>query len=145
MTGTAPLGYWLRLVDRLIEDMFESTLGEHGVTRTQWQLMNALGDGAADRPALERAIAPFTARTADTEDGTVADLLDELVESDWLAIEAETFRLTDTGSDALTRLTVIVTAQRDRMTEGVSEDDYAVTLASLERMARNLGWEPTDD
>lgn len=145
MTGTAPLGYWLRLVDRLIEDMFESTLGEHGVTRTQWQLMNALGDGAADRGALERSIAPFTARTADAEDGTVADLLDELVESDWLVVDADTFRLTDTGSDALSRLTVIVSAQRDRMTDGVSADDYAVTLASLEHMARNLGWAPTEE
>lgn len=142
MTGTPSLGYWLRLVDRLIEDMFENTLGEHGVTRTQWQLMNVLGEGARDRSALESAIAPFTARGSSPDDGSVAELLDELVESEWLVVRTTHFHLTDAGTDALGRLTTIVEAQRERMTEGLAPDDYATTLASLETMARNLGWVP---
>ena len=42
MTTVRPIGFWLKLVDRLIDDGFARTLEEHGVTRRQWQLLNVL-------------------------------------------------------------------------------------------------------
>ena len=47
MADQRPIGYWLRLVDGLIDDQFAGTLDEHGVTRMQWQLLNVLARGQA--------------------------------------------------------------------------------------------------
>ena len=33
MNATRPLGFWLKLVDSLIDEQFAATLEEHGVTR----------------------------------------------------------------------------------------------------------------
>jgi len=33
MTDQRPIGFWLKLVDRLIDERFALTLEEHGVTR----------------------------------------------------------------------------------------------------------------
>ena len=38
MENQRPIGFWLKLVDSLIDEQFASTLEEHGVTRRQWQL-----------------------------------------------------------------------------------------------------------
>ena len=32
----------------------------------------------------------------------------------------------------------------DALADGISPEDYATTLATLETMARNLGWEPRE-
>jgi hypothetical protein len=36
-------------------------------------------------------------------------------------------------------------ALADRSREGVSDEDYATTMATLEKMARNLGWQDGDE
>ena len=35
-----------------------------------------------------------------------------------------------------------VTQFRTRVADGISAEEYGTTLATLERMARNLGWSP---
>jgi hypothetical protein len=37
-----PIGYWLKHLDRLIEDTFERTLSMEGLTRRHWQVLNTL-------------------------------------------------------------------------------------------------------
>ena len=137
MTSERPIGFWLRLVDRLIDERFASLLEEHGVTRRQWQLLNVLQRSDASAAELDEAVAPFL-----TEEGEAsADSLGELVESGWVARESEDrFTLTELGREAFGRLAEVVNATRDLVAEGVDETDYATTLATLERMARNLGW-----
>lgn len=137
MTSERPIGFWLRLVDRLIDERFASILEEHGVTRRQWQLLGVLRRSPASAAELDEAVAPFL-----TEEGeTSSDSLGELVESGWVAREGEArFVLTELGQDAFGRLADVVDATRELVAEGVAEEDYATTLATLERMARNFGW-----
>jgi len=143
----------------MIDEQFESTLDEHGVTRRQWQLLNVLSREGATARQLDDAVAPFLAASPVTgeadsmnvspeSDGTgpagpaesSQDHLVELIESAWVVARGESFELTDRGSTAFAKLAEVVGAQRSLMAEGVSGEEYTQTVAVLERMARNLGW-----
>jgi hypothetical protein len=134
MAPPRPIGFWLKLVDRLIDESFDSLLEEHGVTRRQWQLLNVLQRGPSTLEQLDSAVAPFLREEAGESS---AEHLEELVGSGWVA---PGYSLTDAGATALEGLGHAVDELRSRMTEGVGEDEYAATLRVLERMARNLGW-----
>lgn len=132
-----PIGYWLKLVDQLIDKQFSAALDEHGVTRRQWQLLNVLSQGDATMEQLDAAVAPFLNPDADE---TSAEHLAELVDSAWVAKNGARYFLTEQGSAAFARLAEVVARNRDTVSEGVADGDYQTTLAVLERMARNLGW-----
>ena len=135
MTDQRPIGYWLKLVDRLIDERFDGTLDEHGVTRRQWQVLNVLGRGPATRDELQDALAPFPGA-----EGGAAGEIDELVESEWVAASPSGFALTPRGDLAFERISEVVAGIRADLSEGLSDEDYDATLRSLERMSRNLGW-----
>jgi hypothetical protein len=137
MADQRPIGFWLKLVDGLIEDQFARTLEEHGVTRRQWQLLNVLARGEATVPQLDAALAPFLSAA---EEETSLDHLTELIESAWVDATPTGYELTDRGRGALERLSTVVGEQRSLMTAELTEADYVTTTATLERMARNLGW-----
>lgn len=132
-----PIGFWLRTVDQLIDQRFDAIIEEHGVTRRQWQLLGVIAAGRATVAELDRAIAPFI----DADAGESAlEQLDELVESDWVAVSDEHYELTERGHKAFARLTEVVDSLRGSLAEGLTESEYLTTVASLERMARNLGF-----
>src|SRR3954466_1272181 len=54
-----PVGFWLKLVDRLFDERFRQTLGAGHLTRRHWQLLNVLARGPAPESALDDALAPF--------------------------------------------------------------------------------------
>jgi len=136
MADQRPIGYWLKLVDGLINDQFARTLDEHGVTRMQWQLMNVLARGQASVEMLDAAVKAFLAPVGET----TLDHLTELIESAWVAATPTGYELTERGRGALDRLTGVVAEQRTLMSAGISEDEYLTTIGTLEHMARNLGW-----
>lgn len=137
MAPQRPIGFWLRLVDDLINEQFDSTLEEHGVTRRQWQLLNVLRDGAASRPELDQAVAPFLDSGSQE---TSTEHLEELLESEWVVIDGESYQLTELGNTSFVRLSEVVTRSREQVTQGVAPKEYDKTLEVLEKMARNLGW-----
>jgi hypothetical protein len=136
MADQRPIGYWLRLVDGLIDDQFARTLDEHGVTRMQWQLMNVLARSQASVEMLDAAVKPYLVAGGET----TLDHLTELIESAWVDATPTGYELTERGHGALDRLTNVVSGQRTAMAAGVSEDEYLTTTRTLEQMARNLGW-----
>ena len=138
MAATRPIGYWLKLVDRLIDERFDETLEEHGVPRRQWQLLGALSRQDATLEQLNTEIAPFL--DADTEESSASHLA-ELMESGWVTLDGDTYAISEQGRVAYDRLSTVVQSIRDAVADGFDEDEYATTLNALERMARNLGWE----
>ncbi|MBC7725167.1 MAG: MarR family transcriptional regulator [Burkholderiaceae bacterium] len=136
MADERPIGFWLKLVDRLIDEAFDKTLDEHGVTRRQWQVLTLLGRGPATREELDGALAPFVREGVES----TASQTDELVESEWVAATDSGFVLTPMGQLSFERLSEVVSGIRARLSAGLSEDDYEATVRSLERMSRNLGW-----
>ena len=137
MTDQRPIGFWLKLVDRMIDERFASTLEEHGVTRRQWQLLTVLSRGGATVDQLDTAVAPFLSNV-DNESST--EHLGELIESGWVTSTETGLQITDRGLTAYTRLAEVVEANREIATEGISTEDYNTMVATLERVARNLGW-----
>jgi hypothetical protein len=157
MATPRPVGYWLKLVDRMIDEQFASTLEEHGVTRRQWQLLSVLSQGPATVEQLDAAVAPFLSvaelRDADTATDSATDPdrtdvasessaahLTELIDSAWVDATPTGYELTERGRGAFSRLSDVVAAQRTLATEGITQQQYDDTLAALERIARNLGW-----
>ncbi len=137
MTSPRPIGFWLKLVDRLIDEQFATTLEEHGVTRRQWQLLNVLAGGPSTVAQLDAAVAPFL--RADDHESSVEHLT-ELIDSAWVDATPTGYELTERGLGAFERLQEVVATQRTLATEGVTAQEYEQTLAVLERVARNLGW-----
>jgi DNA-binding MarR family transcriptional regulator len=127
----------VRLIDALIADRVSGLLDEHGVTRTQWQLLLALSRGPASTEQLDKTLAPFLAE-GDSE--TSRDHLAELGESGWVKMEDGENSLTDRGRTAFTRLSDVVAECRETVPAGVTDDDLGTTVSVLERMARDLGW-----
>jgi hypothetical protein len=139
-----PIGFWLKLVDSLITEQFATSLEEHGVTRLQWQLLNVLNNGPATGADLGAMLAPFLTTAGADEPADPGEHLSELVESGWVELEAETYRLTERGMASLTRLTEVVESIRAKAGDGISGVEYETTIATLQRMAGNLGWQDND-
>ncbi|WP_341953200.1 hypothetical protein [Salinibacterium sp. TMP30] len=145
MDTQQPIGYWVKLVDRLIDGLFATTLEEHGITRRQWQLLNVLSQDAAGVERLDREIAPFlspanAAVPPETPGAHMSSLesLTELVESEWLTTDGSLYDLTDRGRAVVERLTAVIADERTRATVGVTLEQYETAVTVLETMARNL-------
>ncbi|MBH0116756.1 hypothetical protein I6E52_07830 [Salinibacterium sp. NG253] len=144
MDTQQPISYWVKLVDRIIDELFATTLEEHGITRRQWQLLTVLSKGAAGVELLDIEIAPFLDRANGAVPPTQGlhttslESLNELVESEWLTTDGALFELTDRGRVVVDRLTVVIAAGRQKATEGVTPEQYETTVTVLETMAKNL-------
>ena len=131
-----PIGFWLKLVDRLIDDLWVQTLAAEDVTRRQWQLLNLLDGGPTPLHDLDDALRPFL----DAREPDVASALHGLVDRGWATDDGQVASLTDQGRTALTRLAGLVAGLRERLSRDVDPADYTTTVGTLEKMARNLGW-----
>jgi DNA-binding MarR family transcriptional regulator len=125
-----PIGYWLKEVDRLIEERFGRLLAEERLTRRHWQALNTIAAGPVRTADVDAALAPF--------EPTVTPVVDELVARGWVARTGVTVELTEEGRAAHATVSERVSASRKALTEGISAEEYASTVNVLERMAGNL-------
>ncbi|MEZ3160791.1 hypothetical protein AB1K54_09635 [Microbacterium sp. BWT-B31] len=129
-TDRRPLGFWLRAVDGLITRAFAEAFAGEGVTRRDWMVLNVLS-GDVDAPALRDRLARKGKRLRDLED---RGWVDQQGDGTWV--------LTDEGRAAKERLGAVVDGIRQRVAGAVPPEHYATTIASLEAIARELGWNP---
>ena len=132
-----PIGFWLKLVDGLIDAAFDALLGEQQLTRRHWQVLNLLAKGAASTEQIDAELAPFLTGT----EPTTRPVLEELRQRDlveWL--DDGRAALTSLAIDTHADLSSKVTDNRRRSTAGISEEEYHGTIEVLRRMAINLGW-----
>ena len=128
-TDRRPLGYWLRTVDALITREFAAAFDGADIDRRDWMLLNALSGDTALPAFAERFIRK-------------GKRLRGLAERGWVVENGDgTWSLTDEGRAAKEQLGTIVDGIRSRVAAAVSPEDYATTMASLEAIARELGWE----
>lgn len=137
MATQRPLGFWLKLVDGLINQQFDGLVEEHGVTRPQWQIMNVLAENPSTETELTNVLKPFFDSTASV---SAAEPVTELLESGWVDFDGERYSLTELGHESLLRLGEVVEHQREKITENIPAEEYEATLDVLQRMAHNLGW-----
>ncbi|MGP3533701.1 MarR family winged helix-turn-helix transcriptional regulator [Microbacterium sp. RD1] len=127
-TSTPPLGFWLRAVDALIDRAFAEALAAEDVSRRDWMLLTVIA-GDIDAPWLAARLAQRRGRVR------------RLIDRGWVAESSDGLSLTDEGRAAQERLGSIVETVRARVSGAVSPEDFATTLASLEAIARELGWD----
>ncbi|MDF2576153.1 MAG: hypothetical protein K0S05_3065, partial [Agromyces sp.] len=123
-----PLGFWLKVVDRRISEEMETLFEADGITRRDWRMLNLLAGTAQDEHLADRLHAK-------------PQVLHRLVERGWVAGFPP--EITDTGREARERLETKVTALRQRVAGSVPPEDFAITMRSLEAIARELGWDET--
>lgn len=136
-TATRPIGFWLKLVDRLIDEQFERALTEHGTTRQEWEILNVLSPGPGTLAQLDLALAPLL----DAEEHeNAAEHLGGLVDRGWVDVAFEYYEITGEGASRHAALHRIVAKNRATARGELSDEDYETTLRSLETIAHNLGW-----
>ena len=130
-----PIGYWLKHLDRLIEEAFERTLSADGLARRHWQVLNTLSMGGKTNVDLAVALQPFVG-----DDATATEIVArDLVSRGWVRqLESSELELTETGRSAHAAVLKRVTAIRQLLRRGITDDEYVSVVAVLQRMASNL-------
>lgn len=118
-----PFGFWIKAVDRLMAAEFTSAFEGENASRRDWRILNAIDGTAPARRPLN------------------AHKLHDLVERGWVVADGDGWTLTDDGRAAKERLGGIVDGIRAKVSDAVSPEDLATTLASLEQIARAFGWD----
>jgi hypothetical protein len=130
-----PIGYWLKHLDRLIEDSFSQALATDELARRHWQVLNTLAHGPASPAALTLALEPFLSGNAAQQAKTV----DDLIHRGWACQDQDgRLCLTPHGQTAHQKTRQRVQRTRDLLIRGVSTDEYAAVIDTLARMAANL-------
>lgn len=124
--NTRPFGFWVSAVDRLLEAEFATVFADEGITRRDWRLLNRIDGTFPDRRSPR---------------GPRGPKLRALQAHGWIERAADGWTLTDDGRLAKERLGAAVAQICERVTGAVSPEEYATMTASLEKIAREFGWE----
>src|SRR5688572_16061363 len=126
-TGPRPFGYWLRVIDRRLDEAMRELFAAEGITRRDWRRLNLVAGTVSD-PRMSEKLAARPER------------VQPLVERGWVEGEPGAWRLTEAGNAARASLHERVSSLRARVAGAVSPEDFATTVASLEAISRELGW-----
>jgi DNA-binding MarR family transcriptional regulator len=129
-----PIGYWLKRLDRLIDARFENQLGEAGLSRRHWQLLNLLEDGPRSVPELQAELEPFLQGAPDE----LSEAISGLVTRGWADSQDNIVSLTETGQAQFGLVKAKVAELRQALMAGISPEEYQATIEVLARMATNL-------
>ncbi|CAL9345660.1 hypothetical protein SUDANB121_00373 [Nocardiopsis dassonvillei] len=128
-----PIGYWLKHLDRLIENDFDRTLASEALTRRHWQVLHSLHGEPGTLADLDRRLAAFL----DETEVSVAPAVEELRRRGWLE-GLVALDLTAAGRRAHEDLFAKVGSARERLSRGISAEEYRTAVDVLERMSANL-------
>ena len=118
-----PFGFWITAADRLLAARFATAFEDEGITRREWRILNVVdGTVPIGRELPERALRP-------------------LLDLGWIERTADGWALTADGSAARTRLSTAVEEIRDEVAALLDAEEFATMAASLEKLARGLGYE----
>ncbi|MEU5941112.1 hypothetical protein ABZ807_18400 [Micromonospora sp. NPDC047548] len=138
MNGTdKPIGYWLKHLHNLIEEQFDATLGDLGLDRRQWQILNVLSRAARSRGEVEQALAPFWPDGV-PHPGAILDGPDGLVTRGWVAEDGDMLALTEQGRAAHRTAAERVGETRQLLLRGLTPEQYVETVRVLSVMAGNV-------
>ncbi|MEU1307971.1 MarR family winged helix-turn-helix transcriptional regulator [Streptomyces cinnamoneus] len=129
-----PIGYWLNRTDKALTRCMDEMLGEFGLTRVAWQVLNVV-DAAAETTDAE----VLSALAANADVSTLTAAIEAVLADGW-AVRCGSGRLalTADGRQRLAAAAERVDAFRELCTAGISPDEYRTAVLVLERMTHNL-------
>jgi DNA-binding MarR family transcriptional regulator len=128
-----PIGFWLKHLDRLIENDLDRVLASESLGRRQWQVLNSLQGEPSTVLQLDQRLAPFL----EEDEPTVGPAVEALRHRGWVS-GLVSLELTPEGQRAHGELLERVQQTRGRLCEGISDQEYRDTVNVLERMSDNL-------
>lgn len=134
-----PIGYWLKHLDRLIENDFDRVLASESLGRRHWQVLNSLHTDPGTIADLDRRLAPFL----DESEHTVTPVVEQLRRRGWVE-GLVSLELTSAGEVEHEALFAKVRDSRRRVSDGISAEEYRAAVDVLERMAANLEQDQPD-
>jgi DNA-binding MarR family transcriptional regulator len=130
-----PIGYWLKHLDRLIDQAFERALDADGLTRRQWQVLNTLAAGPSTDAALTAALQPFVKDDAKAVEVVINDFLDR----GWIRTAPDgRAEISEPGRATHEAAMQRVAETRQALRRGITDDEYVSVVRILQRMASNL-------
>jgi DNA-binding MarR family transcriptional regulator len=129
-----PIGYWLKKLDRLIDEQFEQQLAEAGLSRRQWQVLSLLEEGPRSVPELQSELEPFLQEVPDD----LTSALSGLATRGWADSQESIVKLTETGQAQFELIKAKGAELRQALMTGISPEEYQTTIDSLAKMAANL-------
>lgn len=136
MENEKPLGYWLKLLDRLIEEDLDRSLEPYGLNRRHWQILNLLVQAPRDAHAIDTDLHAFFTGRSDA-----ARSLRELTAAGWTVMtDSGEASLADDARRRFEEMQASVRSARHRISSGLERADYDMTITTLRTMCRNLGW-----
>jgi DNA-binding MarR family transcriptional regulator len=137
-TDHRPLGYWLAAIDGPLREAMRGAFATFGVTRREWRTLTTLHA----RPASAAEVEARLPSTHGHRRRTIEQLLDGFVSRGWASVDHGSYTLTAEGERIHDAVLANVQKVRMEVTAGIPDADYATTMAALERIAKNVGWDP---
>jgi DNA-binding MarR family transcriptional regulator len=125
-----PIGWWVKHLDALLEDVVDGAVAGEGLSRRHWQVLHTLAQAPADDAALARALADF--------DGNLPAIAADLFGRGWVDRVSGLLTLTADGRTAHERLERAINRVRRHVADGLSRQEYERTVLVLSRMAENI-------
>jgi DNA-binding MarR family transcriptional regulator len=130
-----PIGYWLKLADKVLTEQINQTQAVHGVSRTEWQILNLLKEnGRATKESIFEILRTFV------DASEFQKIINRLVARGWIDAEVGSgeLKLTEPGQRQHERIFTTQKEVRQRAMQGISQDEYATTIHVLQQMIENL-------
>lgn len=133
------IGYWLVELDRLINQRFDEDLAAGGLSRRRWQTLHSLAKGPQRADDVHDALDAFWA-----DDAEWPTELAELTAAGLVRDDGGVLSLTESGRRAHDEAFARIGLRRRQMAAGITDEQFAETVRSLQRMAGNLAAPPGD-
>ncbi|WP_245669295.1 MarR family winged helix-turn-helix transcriptional regulator [Nocardia speluncae] len=129
------IGHQVKRLDQLIELAFDRRLSEAGLSRRDWQTLNALAAGPAGATELTDALRPFW----EVENEDPHEVVAALSERGWVSQDTEgRFALTEAGRTIRMTAADSVARIRDLSSAGVSDQEFTQMMNVMARIIDNL-------
>ncbi|MEV6432123.1 hypothetical protein [Nocardia sp. NPDC051463] len=133
MAEKRPIGYWLKELDRLINERFDEDLAVGELGRRHWQMLHSLAEGSRPAGEIRDALAPFWTHAGEWEQEVA-----QLVERGFVVADSGMLSLTDAGRATHDEAFIRIGRRRRAMVEGITDEQYFETVRILEKMAGNM-------
>ncbi|MFK0255864.1 MarR family transcriptional regulator [Streptomyces sp. NPDC090445] len=135
-----PIGYWGWAAYRAVVTRTRAALAGIGTTQPQWwvlaQAAGADADGGKPREEVSRILRDYL----DTGREALEAEIDATVARGWITEDAAgVLRLTEDGRAFHTKAAALQRELWAERHEGVSDEEYLITLKALQRFIRNTG------
>ncbi|MGW1467145.1 MarR family winged helix-turn-helix transcriptional regulator [Streptomyces sp. NPDC002308] len=134
-----PIGYWSWAAHKAVVTNIRAGLAEFGVTQPQWWVMAQV---TADGNGRTRAEVTEVLQGYLDVGASLSGEIDALLVRGLLTVDGENrLRPTSEGDTVFRRCAQRQTAMRKQAHDGITDEEYLVTLKVLQRMIHNVGGE----